>query len=161
MEIDRLRELFDLNAETGELRWRVSPARNVKPGDLAGYQKEGGYLMVRIQRRPLLVHRIVFAMVNGFWPAQIDHINGIPNDNRPENLRAATHSENMQNCRLQANNTSGAKGVTWHATTGKWQAVCGFGGRKHYLGLYKELEAASAAVRAFREKHHGEFARHD
>lgn len=161
MNIERLRELFDLNRNTGELTRKVSVANNTKPGDLVGCIGSRGYLRVRVDGRLMMVHRIVFALAHGHLPEFVDHINGIKTDNRPENLRAATKAENGWNRRNDRSNTSGSKGVTFHRETGKWQAQCRLNGVKHYLGLHADIESASAAVRAFREKHHGEFARHE
>lgn len=161
MNIDQLRELFDLDEETGVLRWRVSPARNVKAGSIAGGNKGSGYLAVKVDRKKLQVHRIVFAMVNGYLPEFVDHINGIPSDNRPANLRAATCLQNNQNRRTRKDSSSGVKGVCWNSRLRKWQANVRANGKNNYLGLFTDPSKAEEVVRAFREQHHKEFARHD
>jgi hypothetical protein len=53
----------------------------------------------------------------------VDHIEGDGLDNRRANLRATTAVENQRNRRgVQANNTSGFLGVTWHRRDAKWKA---------------------------------------
>ena len=64
-------------------------------------------------------HRVIWAMHYGEWPDQVDHINHDKADNRIENLRTVTHSENARNRKLNKNNTSGHAGVTWRSAGGK------------------------------------------
>lgn len=165
MTLDRLREVFDLDEATGVLRWRAKPsrfARSIKVGDVAGGSPNShGYLHVQLDGKQLKVHRVVFALANGFWPEQVDHVNGVKTDNRPDNLRAATNAENGCNVGLRADNASGFKGVSWHKRDSKWRAQCRVDGRKHHVGYFTDKDAAAAAVQTFREKHHKEFARHD
>jgi len=92
----------------------------------------------------------------------VDHVNGDKLDNRRENLRLATNSENQAN-RRAVRGKSNFKGVTWQKRTydegrGYWKAQIVVQGKLHYLGKYcTDLEAAAAyndaAVRFF-----GEFA---
>ena len=163
VEIERLREVFGLDPETGVLRWRVksSSYSRIEVGDLAGSPDSKGYLRVKLDGTRLLAHRVVFAMTHGYWPEYVDHVNGVETDNRPSNLRAANPLENSRNRRKSVANTSGVKGVTWHKRCSKWQATCKVNDRWHHLGLFTDLDAAAASVRAFREQHHGDFARHD
>ena len=154
--------MFALDQSTGRLFWRVKKNTRINVGDLAGsLAKNHGYWVVGLDNKLLLAHRIVFAMVHGSWPHQVDHINGVKTDNRPSNLRAASHADNQRNKRLQKTNTSGVKGVSWHKRDQNWSAQCKVNGRIHNLGQHKTIQAAEAAVRAFREQNHGEFARHE
>ena len=72
-----------------------------------------GYLKTLINRKPYRLHRIIFMMHHGYLPKYIDHIDGNPANNRIENLRPATSSQNNLNRGKHKRNTSGYKGVTW------------------------------------------------
>lgn len=159
--IERCHQLFELDRESGVLRWRAPTSNRVRVGDAAGHRRADGYLEVRIDGHTHRVHRVIFAMVHGFVPDEVDHRDGDPRNNRPANLRAANRSQNRQNSGLPRNNTSGTKGVSWSARAAKWQAQCMANGRRHSLGYYPTIQEASAAVRAARERLHGEFARHE
>ena len=90
---------------------------------------------------------------------EVDHINGKGCDNRRENLRAATRSQNNANQRKNSNNTSGFKGVHWRQDRSKWRARIEVNGKHLHLGLY---DAATDAARAYDQaalQHFGQFAR--
>lgn len=157
--ISRLHELFTYDAGTGLLHWRFR-RRGVKFEVPAGSLKPNGYVGVCVDRQILQAHRIIFAMVHGYWPACIDHINGDKSDNRLANLREATRSANCWNVGTPRHNSSGVKGVSWSKREQKWRACCNVNKRRHEIGRFPKLDDAVAAVRRFREQHHGEFARH-
>lgn len=97
--------------------------------------------------------------VYGKWPDQIDHVNGKKDDNRIINLRETDHSGNQCNRFVQANNTSGYKGVNFHLRWKKWQARIGYGKKRVHLGYFQTKEEVYAAYCAAAPKYHGEFAR--
>jgi hypothetical protein len=167
-----LRELLDFDAETGRLFWRergghwfASPAicaawNQQYSGRVAFATPCAGYRVGRIAGQRFGAHRIVFAMFHGRWPDhEVDHINGDASDNRPGNLREATHVQNCRNSPSKGK-TSRFKGVAWDGAQRKWRAVCNDdNGRLRRLGRFRdETEAAVAHDNAAR-KWHGEFAR--
>jgi len=127
---------------------------------LAGTPDKYGYRQVVIDGRPYKAHRVAWFIVWGGWPkAQIDHINGIRNDNRLTNLREATPTENNRNVRRRRNNSSGVAGVWFEARSGKWVAVIKIAGRVTRLGSFRDLDEAAAARKAAEQHYFGEFAR--
>lgn len=88
-----------------------------------------------------------------------DHENGDGLDNRRANLRPATKSQNQANVGRRRHNTSGYKGVVWHARAGKWAAYVRHNDRPNYLGLFVTPEEAHAAYCEAAKRLHGEFAR--
>jgi len=79
---------------------RVSYARTC-PGKILRQAvcDRAGHVSVHLGKytRGIPVHQLVMLAFHGFPPAGMEamHLNGIPTDNRPENLRYGTHSENI------------------------------------------------------------------
>lgn len=110
-------------------------------------------------RRPRL-HILMHRLLMGAWPGiQVDHINGNGLDNRRPNLRFADARQNKQNAGPPKNNKSGHKGVSWHASTSKWQAHIKYGGRTYYLGIFADKREAALAYENAARKLYGDFAR--
>jgi hypothetical protein len=93
-----------------------------------------------------------------FPEMSIDHINGIKTDNRLQNLRLATKSQNALNSKRHKDNTSGYKGVSWNKRLAKWGARITINGKYKHIGLFKNVEDAASAYAAAAYMHHGEFA---
>ena len=104
-----------------------------------------GYLKVCIDKKNYLVHRLIFLMHHGYLPELLDHIDMDKLNNRIENLRDADKELNSWNRGLQANNTSGFRGVSWNKAAGKWHAYIKIKGKRKHLGLFNTPEEASAA----------------
>lgn len=153
-----LHSLFFYEPDTGLLRWKIDRGSK-KAGGPAGSITDR-YVVVGIDYKLYRAHLIIWKMVTGAEPLyQIDHHDTIKSNNKWENLRPATKSQNMANVGLISSNTTGAKGVFWYKASQKW-AVQVWKDRKAYFGGYHEtLEDARAAARALREKLFGEFAR--
>lgn len=160
LTVDLLKHLFDYDKENGNLIWKTKPSQNVKAGDVAGTICKNSYIQICINKKIYLAHRLVFLMHKGYLPKTLDHINGDRADNRIENLRPVTASQNQHNRRLNANNTSGYKGVRWNKASKKWMSGLKLEGKYMYLGLYDNIEEAAEVVRKAREELHGNFANH-
>jgi len=148
-----------LEYRNGFLYWKVDK-RKTKPGQQAGRTKANGYCEVRLDGKLHGTHRIIFMMIYGYMPRIIDHIDGNPSNNFIENLREASHAQNMRNSQRPKSNTSGFKGVYFDKRNSNWIAQCVFDGNKFHLGSFKDIHDAARAVTKFREKNHKEFARH-
>jgi hypothetical protein len=157
-----LHELFVYDQKSGVLCYRKAVKGSGKSaGDEAGYIcPTTGYLMVGINYKRYLTHRLIWKMEHGADAADgVDHIDGSKLNNRIENLREANQSQNGANAKLGKGNKSGVKGVFWWSAAGKWQAKIMLHRKSHDLGRYDSIEEAAAAVRDGRERLHGEFAR--
>lgn len=121
-----------------------------------GYIRTDGYVYVRLLGRSFGEHRLIHLLFSGDWPYQVDHINGVRNDNRPENLRSADHAQNCMN-RKPAGASS--KGCYWQPKRQKWIAQIGVAGKRKTLGYYTTEGEAAAAYANAAAKLHGEFMR--
>jgi hypothetical protein len=157
--ITRVNELLDFDRATGVFTWKVTDHPNPYAARRAGSLRSTGYRAIRIDYVIYQEHRLVWLMTRGEWPDRdIDHINGVPTDNRPENLRPATASENGANSRMHKNNTHGFKGVSRHKRQGWFARIC-INRTIHFLGYHDTPEAAHAAYVEAASRLRGEFAR--
>ena len=152
---DLLHELFEYR--NGKLYWRQAGAGR-SLSNPAGHSRKDGYVQIKINRKRYLAHRLIFLMHQGHLPEQIDHIDGNPANSAIENLRAATHSQNMRNSRIRRNNTSGYKGVVWHKHKNKWHAQIRINSKKKNLGYFDCPKEAHAAYCQAANELHKDFA---
>ena len=108
--------------------------------------------------RTLLLHRVILNSIAGVG---VDHLDGNGLNNRRVNLRPATQLENSRNRKLNTNNSSGFKGVTWHKHSKKWVARITLNWKLVGLGYYASREEAYAAYCKASLKLHGNFGRTD
>lgn len=152
----------DCDADLNQFKWHASHCK--------GYAGGGKFIARRsiysrtekdtIER----LHRVVLSRMLGrplLRTEFADHINGDTLDNRRENLRLATHEQNMRNKKHYSNSKSGLKGATQDKRTGKWVAYIGHEGRVKNLGAYDTPEEAHAAYCGAARVLHGEFANLD
>lgn len=90
---------------------------------------------------------------------KVDHINGNTLDNRRENLRFVSQSQNMINAGLRSTNKSGYKGVCFVTREKKWLATIWKDGKQKYLGFHNKAEDAAKAYNEAAISLHGEYAR--
>ena len=147
------------NYVDGVLINRCTHGRAIK-GKVAGRLSQYGYRRIKIGNKTYTAHGIIYLMHHGYTPIYIDHINGIRDDNRIENLREATLSQNQYNRKKNKTNTSGEKGVTFCKKLNKWRVRFNIEGKAVSFGYYEDLELASLVATEARDKYHKEFANH-
>jgi hypothetical protein len=158
---ERLRELLHYDPETGFFT-RKSGRGGRAQGSVSGCKPNSdfGYVLIGVDGGLYLAHCLAFIFMTGVCPSEdIDHINGVKDDNRWINLRAATRSQNNANSRLRKDNTSGLKGVYFSQERRRWVAQIGVNGRQTHLGRFATREAAHAAYTAAAHRYFGDFAR--
>ena len=127
-----------------------------KNGIQAGGFDAYGYRVIKIAYKAYKEHRLIWLLVHGRLPDKdLDHINGVKDDNKIGNLREATKSENLYN-KKGIGGSSEYKGVSLHKC-GKWQASCSIRGKQIYLGLFDNEQDAAKAYSNFVEPAHGKF----
>lgn len=82
---------------------------------------------------------------------EVDHKNSNTLDNRKENLRPATRSQQMQNTSSRKNSSSKYVGVHIHKLTGKWRSQIRIEGKVKSIGLFRTQEEARIARSKFIE----------
>ena len=129
-----------------------------KAGAIVGSKGKNGYLKALFRGRYLQVHRIVWLLHKETIPPAIDHINGVRDDNRIENLRAATPGENAANQNVPYGGIP-LKGVSFHKKLGKFQAAITRDRRTKYLGVFASAVDAARAYDEAAIKTFGEYAK--
>ncbi len=114
----------------------------------------GHYVRGLVDGHKVLMHVFLLGKQDGL---QIDHANGNGLDNRRDNLRRATQSQNQRNIR-GGRGRSLYKGVSWARRQRKWMATICYDGRNHHIGYYDQEDAAARAYDREARKHFGEFA---
>jgi hypothetical protein len=155
-----LHELFEYN--DGELYWKKRPSKKsvkVKPGNKAGTLCNNFYCQIRINGEYYYSHRIIFAMFHGFFPNSVDHIDGNRSNNKIENLRQATQTQNNYNAFMRSDNTSGYKNVYWDKRSNKWLVTVKVEQKTKHIGYFKNINMANNAAILARKQYYGEYAR--
>ena len=156
---DYLNYLFEY--KNGELFWKnkTSQFANIKIGQKAGAFGKEDYQYVAFNKIRKPLHSVIYCMFYGKMPKMIDHIDGNVYNNKIENLREVSHSQNMQNSKKRKDNNSGIKGVNFHNSSKKWIVRLAINGVRKYFGSYNDIDYAKFVADAMRYKYHGKFAR--
>lgn len=157
----------------GHKAWHKGLSGKGLPGYKTGRQKTAqGYIQIVIKDHPfadkrgrVFEHRYIMELSLGRYlekNERIDHINGIRDDNRSENLRLATHSQNQMNRGKPSNNTTGYKNIYLDKIQNKYYIQVGFDGKTYCVkGSFIKLDEAIEVRNKVLKKLHGEFAKLD
>lgn len=155
---DLLNELLRYDKFTGELVWKYRSKNhfknnsiphknmwNTKYADKEAFTSINklGYKEGSLLNRHLLAHRVIWCIVYGDWPENIDHIDGNPSNNRINNLRSVPKKINSRNQKLRVNNVSGVNGVSWSKTNKKWMVQISTDLGRKTLGFFDCLKEAA------------------
>lgn len=159
--INELKQVLEYSPKSGIFTWKVTRWR-AYAGTIAGTKTRAGYIDITYKQKHYYAHRLAWAFMTGNWPkADIDHINGKGDDNRWENLREATRSQNMMNAQKQLFGKNPYKGVSWSNITKKWHAYIWVNGNRRHLGYYSSSEEAKMAYNIAARELFGDFARYN
>jgi hypothetical protein len=161
-----LNEVLNYDPETGLLRWKVRALHHFnsegfgKSWNSRWANKEAfthvnssGYRTGGLLGELWGAHRVIYKLITGVDPDQVDHIDGDKVNNRFENLRSVSAEENMRNQKQRVSNSSGITGVYWHSEAEKWCAAIRAYGTPMQLGYFDSLEAAATVRKAAEVKY--------
>lgn len=159
-----LRQLLRYEPETGKLFWKprtqdmFQDRKKTKEHECNMWNSSNagreaftardfkGYAYGKVFNLMLKAHRAAWAIHSGRHPEhQIDHINGIPDDNRLCNLREASSKQNSMNRGMTKANKSGVVGVHFVKDSGKWRAAIRIDRRGVHIGYFGTIEEAAKA----------------
>lgn len=115
------------------------------------YYREDG------KKKSIGMHQMILRIVGS--KEQRDHANGNGLDNRDDNLRPASSSQQRQNSKLSKINTSGCSGVSWDEKNQMWRVRIGVNGKEIWLGRHAEYGVAVRVRKEAELKYFGDFAR--
>jgi len=139
-----LKTQLEYNANTGCFIWLVNKTNGqIKQGTLAGFLS-GGYLNIGLNNKTYKLHRLAWLYVYGEWPKNhIDHIDGNKLNNKIDNLRDVTNSQNHQNRKIHRQGK--LVGCSYNIQHKKWEAYIRYDGQRLRLGLHATEQEAHAA----------------
>lgn len=170
-----VRHLLRYDPETGKLFWRertpdlfrdgkhsaehtCAKWNSKNAGKEAFTTTSDGRKEGRIFRVGFRAHRVIWAIVYGEWPEEVDHINHDATDNRLVNLRACTHAQNLYNQSSTKGSSSRFLGVSWRSESNAWIAQISVAGKSCRIGKFDAEDEAARAYDAAATEHFGEFA---
>lgn len=154
-----LEVFLEYDAKNGVF-YRKKTNNKYRVGEVMGCQKANGYVYVGVFKKHILAHRLVWFFEHGVWPSQVlDHIDGNKANNRIENLRLATYSQNSINRPVMSNSKTQLKGVWFNKKKNRYRAVIKCNHQRIHIGMFKTPEEAHAAYVAKAKELHQEFMR--
>lgn len=150
---ERVAEVFRCDAETGVLERKLKSGRWRACGGKPNHSS--GYSHLKIDGKNYLAHRLIWLLTHGEWPEnEIDHVDRDRMNNKIENLRDATRTENSHNCTMNKNNSIGYPGVSFHKQHKKYRARIKVNYKNIFFGCVEIAEEAFTAYMLAKIEHH-------
>jgi len=140
---ENIGEFVQYNSDSGVFIYKKKTNNRVHIGDIVGSYSGVGYLAFQFKKKKIYLHRLAWLLYYGEEPdGFIDHINGVRDDNRIENLRVVSKLENHKNMKKPNTNTSGVIGVHWDKSKNRWIAKIKVEQKSYNLGHFVEFSDA-------------------
>jgi hypothetical protein len=154
-----LHEIVIYDKETGVFTNKI-----IRPpcfvGKVLGTKDTKGYLKIGIKNKVYSAHKLAWLYVYGELPKnQIDHINGVKDDNRISNLRDIPSQWNTQNQhKAPKNSKTGFLGVSWSTQKNKFRSCITVDGLQKHIGFFDKAQDAAVAYQLAKQKFHPGYA---
>lgn len=160
LTLERLKEVLHYEPTTGVWTRLVRTGRRCHVGDVAGGVNGKGYAQVSIDGHHYYSHILAWFYMTGEWPSRdIDHRDTDPLNNKWDNLRLTTESQNMANSCISKRNKTGYKGVCYFKRGNNYTARIMVKGKAVFLGYSDTAEEAHDLYIEAAKKYFGDFAR--
>jgi len=153
---EQLKALFDYDPTDGWFVNRIDRGPRAMAGTVAGCVTAKGYIEIKINGKPYRAHNLAWLYVYGVWPALLDHIDRDPSNNKIDNLREATTTQNNHNSE-RAVGTSGLRGAYFDRRTSHWYSQIKVQDQIVWLGTFSSAKEAHEAFEVAAKLHQGEF----
>ena len=155
---EEIKDYLKYDPITGDIVWIKKASKKVILNVPITTTTKDGYIQIMFKGINYRGHRIAWFLHTGEQPPKyLDHRNNIRTDNAFTNLRVATASQNNSNRDKSPCNTSGYKGVNFHAGVGKWRASISINNKAKHLGWFDTPELANESYQEASLKIQGEF----
>jgi hypothetical protein len=140
----------------GKLFWKQTKRVDLIGKEISGVNGDG-YIRIKVNGKTKKTHQVIYQMFYGYIPSVIDHINGIKTDNRIENLREVTRSQNSMNHSIKRHGKQ--RNVSWHIRVQKWNVRVMKNYKTVYSAYFEDKELADLVAFEARKKFFKQYAR--
>jgi hypothetical protein len=142
---EELLKILEYDPDTGIFTW-TGLRSGTKSGKIAGTLSSDGYWQIQISGKIYRSHRLAWFYVYKKWPeGMLDHIDRDTLNASINNLRESSPTDNQRNRKVNKNSSTGVKGVSFNANSGKYEAYIKINYTKKHLGLFSSIEEAQLA----------------
>jgi hypothetical protein len=151
-----IKQYLSYDPETGLMMWIKKSNRACKINTPFTKKDDKGYIRIKFKYKNYRVHQLGWFFVYGYWPEkELDHINGIRDDNRISNLREVTHRQNSRNRpEHRRGHDVGIKFIK-ESKKNPWMAYSRVNKKQIYLGVYPTKQKAIEIVKNYEAIHLG------
>mgnify|MGYP001205356344 CR=1 FL=1 len=154
LSVEALKAILDYDGTSGLFTWKETRSSTCKKGQIAGTLNDNGYIIIGALGKRYRAHHLAWFYVYGELPQEIDHINKNKSDNRIDNLRLATRSQNNINTKPRKGKYP--RGVMKNKN--KYTAYIDKNYKRMYLGTYDTISEAKRIRDEKAKELYGEFA---
>ena len=150
---EELKSLLEYDPLEGTFRWTNNAFHRVAGKPAGNNCKKDVYAYIMINKNNWLAHRLAWFLYYGYYPTvMIDHRDRNRANNKIDNLKEVTGTENNQNLSLPIDNKSGVCGVHYDIPRQKWKAQIKINGKTINIGRYTNFQDAVDAREEYRKK---------